>query len=87
MISEKEIAEKLMARFSDWNINTRQSGVAFWVNLNDGSSNYFELQVTPDQGVGVSVIESDASDMAGHDEVFDSFDSAVDYLEQVILSK
>ncbi|NRB42130.1 MAG: hypothetical protein HRU20_27285 [Pseudomonadales bacterium] len=80
MISESNLLELVKVKFPSWNINIRQSGVALWVNVNDGDSNYFEFQVTPSEGVGVSIIDSAKSDMSGHDEGFETVEKAVDYL-------
>jgi hypothetical protein len=84
MISESELRRLIEKRFLNWDINIRRSGVALWVNLNDGNSNYFELPVTPSEGVGLSVVDSPQSDMSSHDEVFDTVESALTHIENIL---
>jgi len=84
MITDLELRDLLLTKFPNWNLSINRSGVALWANLNDGDQNYFELQVTPSEGIGVSVIENTNSDMSGHDEVFDTIEIASDYLQSLI---
>ena len=81
------LEQKLASKFPNWNLSIQKSGAATWVNLNDGN-HFFNIQVTPLEGVGVSIIDKACDiDMSGHNEVFDDIDQAVNYLEGVISSK
>lgn len=85
-MDDAELKKRLISRFPNWNLSIRKSGVATWINLGDGNI-FFNIQVTPSDGVGVSVINNNhAIDMSGHDEVFDDFETAVNYIEGVIPS-
>ena len=61
--------------------STSQSGKALWVNLNDGETYYFALQVTPNDSVGFSVIGDEEIDMPGHDAEFDSVELAIAHIK------
>ncbi|MCD1258181.1 hypothetical protein B5M42_004920 [Paenibacillus athensensis] len=79
-----EVKQIFNNRYSQLNIYFEQSGIAIWVSMNDGESNYVEVQVTPNQGVGVSKIQYvEEIDFGGHDEVFNSLDEALNYLDQI----
>ncbi|WP_444997552.1 hypothetical protein [Aliikangiella sp. IMCC44359] len=82
MINNSELKKKLTSRFPDWNLSFQESGVAIWIDFNDGNL-FFDIQVTPSDGIGVSVVNNDYDiDMSGHDEVFENIDEVVNYLEE-----
>ncbi|NOV01173.1 hypothetical protein [Paenibacillus planticolens] len=84
-----KIKELLINRFVGWDIYYEKSGVTFWLSLNDGKLNYFEIQIVPGVGVGLTnrknILSNDIS-MNSHDVAFDTFDEAVDYLDMLIQS-
>ncbi|MDQ0899403.1 MULTISPECIES: hypothetical protein [unclassified Paenibacillus] len=82
-----EIRDLVKRRYPLWNIYLSQSGVAIWINMNDGY-NSFILQVTPKDGVGISKWkESEGLDFSGHDESFNSLNEALDYMDSKISQK
>ena len=83
MIDEKTLLERMTLAFPspDWHINTRKSGQAIWVHINDSSKNNYQVQVTPTEGIGVSVVQSEKSDMSGHDHVFKNLTEVIDFIK------
>lgn len=49
-----KIKELVKSRFLGWDIYYEKSGITFWISLNDGRLNYFEIQVVPSIGVGLT---------------------------------
>ncbi len=87
MNGSTDLEKNLASKFPNWNFSVQKTGAATWVNLNDGN-HFFNIQVTPSEGVGVSIINKGYGiDMSGHDEVFDDIDQVVNYIERVISSK
>lgn len=84
MINEAELKNIFESSFPDWNLSIRKSGVASWVNLNDGELYYFELQFTPSEGIGVSILKSPNDRMSGHDEVFENVEESIKFLKTCI---
>ncbi|OPH48471.1 hypothetical protein BC351_08360 [Paenibacillus ferrarius] len=83
-----EIRELLTNRYPHWNIYLGQSGVAIWIDMNDGDTNFFIIQVTPKDGVGISLRrEVDGLDFSGHDRAFKYLDEALDYMDKEIYDK
>ncbi|CAN7489341.1 hypothetical protein LJR153_003396 [Paenibacillus sp. LjRoot153] len=82
-----KIKELLKNRFVNWEIYYEKSGVSFWISLNDGKLNYFEIQIVPGIGVGLTnrknILPFDISSN-GHDIAFDTIEEAVDYLDMLI---
>ncbi|MCU6793524.1 hypothetical protein OB236_15575 [Paenibacillus sp. WQ 127069] len=80
-----EIKGILTRRYPHWNLYFDKYGVAVWISMNDGKSNYFEIQVTPKNGVGMSTRkEIDGLDFGGHDEAFNSLYEALDYMDNIV---
>jgi|GEM_PF-3118584 len=81
----EDVKKIFSSRYPQWNVYYEESGKAIWISINDGDIHFFEIQVTPDQGVGVSVKRnSEELDFAGHDEVFDSLDKALNYVDEML---
>lgn len=76
----------LQNRYPTWNIYLEPFGEALWISMNDGKLNYFEIQITPTMGVGITRRNWDLSiDFSGHDEAFNSLEETLDYLDRNIL--
>lgn len=87
MADKVELKKYLNTRFPNWNLSIQNSGVATWINLDDGNL-FFLIQMTPSEGVGVSVVDKlHEVDMSGHDEVFDNIEKAVIYMENIKSSR
>jgi hypothetical protein len=82
-----KIKELVKSRFLDWDISFEKSGITLWISLNDGKLNYFEIQVVPGIGVGLTnrknINPLDIS-FNGHDLAFDSIEEALDYLDKLV---
>ncbi len=80
-----ELKKVIHDRYSNWNVYFEESGVAIWISMNDGESHFFEIQVTPNDGVGVSIRRDvEELDFSGHDEAFNSLDEALDYVDRQV---
>ncbi|WP_020620882.1 hypothetical protein [Paenibacillus daejeonensis] len=64
----EDIKTIFSSRYPYWNVYYEESGKAIWISMNDGGIHFFEIQVTPDEGVGLSVRPNrDEIHFAGHD--------------------
>ncbi|MCR2804269.1 hypothetical protein [Paenibacillus soyae] len=81
-----ELKENLKSRYPTWNIYYEQSGECIWVSMNDSDLNYIELQVTSNEGVGITRrTDNPGIDFSGHDEKFNSLKEALEYLDRNLL--
>ncbi|BBH20436.1 hypothetical protein Back11_17810 [Paenibacillus baekrokdamisoli] len=78
--------ELLLNRYPSWNIYLEPSGECIWVSVNDNHLNYFEIQVTNNDGVGITRRKVTIGiDFSGHDEAFKSLEETLNYLDRNIL--
>lgn len=58
-------------------------GIFIWIDLDDGNLNSFVIQVTPNDGIGITnkkgLHPMDIS--IGHDDAFFSLDEVLDYMD------
>lgn len=87
MINQLDLRNRITSEFPNWNINVRASGVSWWANINDGNLNYFEIQVTPNEGIGLSIVDTETTDMSGHEEVFSDLDETFKFIKMILTSK
>ncbi|MDQ0887893.1 hypothetical protein QFZ81_002981 [Paenibacillus sp. V4I9] len=87
LVDYDKIKELIKNRFLGWDIYYEKSGVTYWISLNDGKLNYFEIQVVPGIGVGLTnrknILPLDIS-INSHDVAFDTIEEAVNYLDMII---
>ncbi len=76
-----DIQHDLQNRHPSWKVNVSKSGIAQWIDIVTPSDRRFTVQVTPDEGVGVSEIGNSEIDFGGHDEVFDNLADAISHIE------
>jgi hypothetical protein len=63
-------------------VPARQSGSAWWINVITPEKRAFTIQLTPQDGTGVSErCEPAQLDFAGHDEVFADIATAIAFVE------
>lgn len=74
---EKEVKLK----HSDWTMNKSQSGAATWIDILAANNVGFTIQITPNDGIGVSRRSTDELDFGGHDEVFGDLGEVLRFLE------
>ncbi|MDG0814222.1 hypothetical protein [Cohnella rhizosphaerae] len=80
-----EIKRIFNERFSSWNIYFEQYGIATWVRMNDGNTHFFEVEIVPNEGVGVSVGRFvEEVDFSGHDVAFDSLNEALEFIDRKV---
>lgn len=75
-----DIRTQIQSRNPLWNVNVTPSGAAQWVDIVTASNRRFTMQVTPNDGIGVSEISDDGLDFGGHDEVFQELNAALDHI-------
>ena len=64
-----------------WTMNQSRSGIATWIDILTANDVGFTIQITPNDGIGVSRRSTDELDFGGHDEVFDDLVEVLRYLE------
>ncbi|QNK67634.1 hypothetical protein [Variovorax sp. PAMC26660] len=77
----EEFLVAIKIQFPMAKIGETQSGACIWVGV-DNLINSFVVQITPLEGVGVSLTNpSLAIDFSGHDEVFKDLAMAFDFIK------
>lgn len=80
-MSNDEFLAEIKRLFPAAKIGATQSGVCTWVGVDD-ISHPFTVQITSDDGIGVSEVNYLLSiDFSGHDEVFENLDLALRFIE------
>jgi hypothetical protein len=73
---------EIRRRHPQWQLHESESGLAKWIDIRISMNSGFTIQVTPNDGVGVSRIpRENALDFGGHDDVFDDLSDALHYIE------
>jgi len=81
-----KLKEFLQSRYPGWNIYFEPSGECVWISMNDNHLNYFEIQVTNNDGVGITRSKGIIGiNYSGHDEAFNSLEETLEYLDRNIL--
>ncbi|MBD0380990.1 hypothetical protein [Paenibacillus sedimenti] len=80
------IQQLITRRYPNWNVYWEISGKCIWVSMNDKHRNFFEIQVTEDEGVGITRRrEDDLINFSGHDEAFNTLEETLEYLDKNII--
>lgn len=84
---ELSAIEQIIRRvFPEWIKYLETSGNCVWVSVNDNDLNCFDIQITEEQGVGVTKKRDIVSfDFEGHDEAFRTLEEALKYIEKTKL--
>lgn len=76
-----DFENEIKLKHSNWKLHKSQSGVATWIDIMIPNQVGFTIQVTPDNGIGVSRRSGEALEFGGHDEVYNDLDCVLHYLE------
>jgi len=76
-----DVQREILSRHPAWKVNVSQSGVSQWIDVVTETNRRFTIQVTPNDGVGVSEIVGSEIDFGGHDEVFEKLAEAISHVE------
>jgi hypothetical protein len=80
-MSNDEFLSEIRRLYPTAKVGATQSGACTWVGV-DGIGHSFTVQITPDDGVGVSEVNPSLSiDFSGHEEVFEDLDLALGYIK------
>jgi hypothetical protein len=64
-----------------WTLSKSRPGAATWIDIITSNNLSFTIQVTPNDGIGVSRRSGDKLDFGGHEEVFDDLGEVLQFLE------
>ena len=84
MLAEMEVTNKLEQVLKGWRYVLKWSGVSLWIYINNDEDQYYQIQVTPDNGVAVSRI-FEHSDFA-HEESFVDLEAALNFIRESMRS-
>jgi hypothetical protein len=76
-----EFENKVRLERLDWTLSKSQSGAAMWIDIVTPNNLGFTIQVTPNDGIGVSRRSGDELDFGGHDEVLGDLGEVLQFLE------
>jgi hypothetical protein len=87
MLTLTEYITTARATFPTASIQNSRSGACIWIDI-ELMNRFFTIQVTPENGIGVSELNSLSDEFfSGHDEVFQNFKLALDFIEEKIASR
>lgn len=80
-MSNDEFLNEIRRLYPTAKIGATQSGACTWVGVGDIDRS-FTVQITLDDGVGISEVNPSLSiDFSGHEEVFENLDLALGYIK------
>lgn len=79
-MEEKEIYEFICSINRDWKVSTAKYGLAIWIDITTLMGKKYTIQITPEDGVGLSERTSEELDFGGHEKVFSSLKDAISFI-------
>jgi hypothetical protein len=78
----EEFETEISKRHPSWRFSSKEYGIALWIAVQVTENRGFAVQVTPADGIGVSIIpRGDGLNFDGADEVFTDLREVLDHIE------
>lgn len=85
-INTVDLKNDLIIRYPGCKIYVEKMGISVWIGITSEVPQYFDIQITPQDGIGVTYRTQLATtiDFDGHDIVFDHMEQALEYVDKII---